>query len=169
MDNQETVAQKPSRQLQQSGKHPSQAPGMLGIRWPSSNIKISNSALTESPIEKPDNALRVDNRAPPLEVGLTTPKYTHARIKCLTGLWSRVFQPRGGAGEGERGRRGTTHWIAATCTQSPARVLPHPLDTNAANTDPKGPLNLAEEPPGGSETMSPPRRVRRSQAPVAAE
>lgn len=141
MDNQETVAPKPSRKLQQSGKHPSLARGMLGIRWPFSNIKISNSALTESPIAEPDNALRVDNSAPPFEGGLTTPSL-HPRIERFKGCGAEFPSPAAARGWGRVGGTGDDPRPAGSpppALKSPAWVLPHPLDTTAANRNPKAP------------------------------
>lgn len=60
--------------------------------------------------------------------------------------------------------------IAPTCTPSPAFLHPDhsSLRYHRFQQKPKGPLNLAEESLRARETMSPPGRTRRSQAPVAA-
>lgn len=133
---------------------------MLGIQWPFSNIKISNSALTESPKEEPWKAALESLTTPCVLTTLLLPYKWVGRPQVYTHLLnvSQVFQY---AAWGDTWPPGSPPH-APSHQPSPAASIQatHPLDTITANRNPKAFCR--------SETMLRHGRTRKSQAPVAA-
>lgn len=133
---------------------------MLGIRWPFSNIKISNSALTESPIEEPWKAALESLTTPCVLTTVPLPYKWVGRPQVYTRVLnvSQVFQY---AAWGDLWPPGSPPHAPSHQLSSAASIqATRPLDTITGNRNPKALCR--------SETMSGYGRTRKSQAPVAA-